>query len=129
MWAALGRSRDRPPNRRGDQSSTPSRQTQEVATDSLFVMQPHIDWLESSVAREDREFVLRVADLWVDESSGERWPLTRARLMLETSKRGVFAAGDVRHGSIKRVAGAVGEGARSILLISQYLRGSEPRDP
>jgi len=39
---------------------------------------------------------------------------------------GVFAAGDVRHGSIKRVAGAVGEGAASILLISQYLRESEP---
>jgi thioredoxin reductase (NADPH) len=86
---------------------------------------PHTDWLEPSVARDNRGFVLTGADLWADSASRERWPLTRVPLLLETSMPGVFAAGDVRHGSIKRVAGAVGEGAASILLISQYLRGSE----
>ena len=102
--------------------------TCKVAADALFVMigaEPHTEWLEPSVARDDRGFVLTGADLWADSASRERWPLTRAPLLLETSMPGVFAAGDVRHGSIKRVAGAVGEGAASILLISQYLRGPE----
>jgi thioredoxin reductase (NADPH) len=102
--------------------------TRKVAADALFVMigaVPHTDWLEPSVARDNRGFVLTGADLWADSASRERWPLTRVPLLLETSMPGVFAAGDVRHGSIKRVAGAVGEGAASILLISQYLRGSE----
>ncbi|MGI8790952.1 MAG: NAD(P)/FAD-dependent oxidoreductase [Actinomycetota bacterium] len=102
--------------------------TQEVATDALFVMigaQPHTDWLGSSVARDNRGFVLTGADLLADESSREQWPLARLPLLLETNMPGVFAAGDVRHGSIKRVAGAVGEGAASILLISQYLRESD----
>jgi thioredoxin reductase (NADPH) len=102
--------------------------TQEVATEALFVMigaQPHTDWLESSVARDNRGFVLTGTDLWANESARERWPLARPPLLLETSMPGVFAAGDVRHGSIKRVAGAVGEGAASILLISRYLRESE----
>ncbi|CAN5579860.1 FAD-dependent oxidoreductase [soil metagenome] len=102
--------------------------TQEVATEALFVMigaQPHTEWLEPSVARDKRGFVLTGADLWAKESWRERWPLARAPLLLETSMPGVFAAGDVRHGSIKRVAGAVGEGAASILLINQYLRESE----
>ncbi|MGI8520464.1 MAG: FAD-dependent oxidoreductase [Actinomycetota bacterium] len=102
--------------------------TQEVATEALFVMigaQPHTEWLEPSVARDKRGFVLTGADLWAEESWRERWPLARAPLLLETSMPGVFAAGDVRHGSIKRVAGAVGEGAASILLINQYLRESE----
>jgi len=102
--------------------------TQEVATDALFVMigaQPHTDWVESSIARDDLGFVLTGADLLADEKSRQWWPLARPPLLLETSMPGVFAAGDVRHGSIKRVAGAVGEGAASILLISQYLRESE----
>lgn len=102
--------------------------TQEVAADALFVMigaQPHTHWLESSVARDGRGFVLTGTDLLADESARTRWPLTRPPFMLETSTPGVFAAGDVRHGSIKRVAGAVGEGAASILLISQYLRESD----
>ena len=102
--------------------------TQEVATEALFVMigaQPHTEWLEPSVARDKRGFVLTGADLWADERTRERWPLARPPLLLETSMPGVFAAGDVRHGSIKRVAGAVGEGAASILLISKFLRESE----
>ncbi|CAN5201332.1 FAD-dependent oxidoreductase [soil metagenome] len=100
---------------------------QELATDVLFVMigaDPHTDWLGPSIARDNRGFVLTGADVWAENGSRKRWPLARPPLLLETSMPGVFAAGDVRHGSIKRVAGAVGEGAASILLINQYL--SEP---
>jgi thioredoxin reductase (NADPH) len=102
---------------------------QQIATDALFVMigaQPHTEWLEPSLARDNLGFVLTGTDLLADERGRKRWPLDRSPLLLETSMPGVFAAGDVRHGSIKRVAGAVGEGAASILLIGKYLRGREP---
>jgi thioredoxin reductase (NADPH) len=105
-----------------DNSSTSS---QEVECEALFVMigaEPQTDWLEPNVARDERGFVLTGTDVLADERSPRRWTLSRPPLLLETSMPGVFAAGDVRHGSIKRVAGAVGEGAASILLISQYLR-------
>jgi thioredoxin reductase (NADPH) len=101
---------------------------EEVPSEALFVMigaQPHTEWLEPGIARDERGFILTGTDLLGDERSNERWTLPRPPFLLETSMPGVFAAGDVRHGSIKRVAGAVGEGAASILLIGQYLRATD----
>jgi thioredoxin reductase (NADPH) len=95
----------------------------ELPTDALFVMigaDPHTGWL-GSVARDERGFVLTGPDLLSDGRPPPGWPHARPPLVLETSVPGVFAAGDVRHGSIKRVAGAAGEGAASVLLIRQYL--------
>jgi thioredoxin reductase (NADPH) len=92
--------------------------------EALFVMigaEPHTNWLGPSIIRDERGFILTGADLLTDGRLPADWPLPRPPLVLETSVPGVFAAGDVRHGSIKRVAGAVGEGSTSILLISQYL--------
>jgi thioredoxin reductase (NADPH) len=61
------------------------------------------------------------ADLSRDELAGAAWPLTRGPHLLETSLPGVFAAGDVRYGSVKRVAGAVGEGSVAVGSVHQYL--------
>jgi thioredoxin reductase (NADPH) len=84
-----------------------------VDADALFLMigaRPHTDWLPGEVARDPRGFVLTGTDLR-DEHP---WPLDRDPFLLETSMPGVFAAGDVRHGSAKRVASAVGEGSVAI---------------
>jgi len=72
-------------------------------------------------ARDGHGFLLTGADL-TNESSPAAWDLARSPLPLETSLAGVFAVGDVRCGSTKRVASAVGEGAAAIQLIHQYLR-------
>ena len=74
---------------------------------------PHTDWLPPDVERDQRGFVLTGPDLR-DEPA---WPLERSPFLLETSMPGVFAAGDVRHGSAKRVASAVGEGSVAIQLL------------
>jgi thioredoxin reductase (NADPH) len=98
-------------------------EVRELATDALFVMigaEPHTEWLDS-VARDARGFVLTGPDLLTDGRPPPTWPHSRPPLMLETSLPGVFATGDVRHRSIKRVAGAAGEGAASVLLIREYL--------
>ena len=88
----------------------------------MFVLigaEPRTDWLAEVVERDDRGFILTGADI-----ASERWPDSR-RLPFETSMPGVFAVGDVRHGSVKRVAGAVGEGSVAIGSVHQYLSALE----
>ena len=93
-----------------------------VPADALFVLigsQPRTEWLGDSVARDRWGFILTGPDL--PASSRARRPASRPPLPLETSLPGVFAAGDVRRGSVKRVASAVGEGAAAIPLIHRHL--------
>ena len=81
---------------------------------------PRTDWLGDDVARDEKGFVMTGRDLASSKGS-PRWPLERIPFMLETSVPGVFAAGDVRFDSMKRVASAVGEGAMSVHLVHRYL--------
>ena len=86
-----------------------------VDAEGLFVMigaRPRTEWLPPEVDRDARGFVLTGTDL-----RERAWPLDRGPLLLEASMPGVFAAGDVRHGSVKRVASAVGEGSVAIQLL------------
>jgi thioredoxin reductase (NADPH) len=78
--------------------------------------------LGSLVARDSAGFVLTGPDLYRKGQRPEGWPLRRDPYLLETSCPGIFAAGDVRHGSIKRVASAVGEGSISVAFVHQYLK-------
>ena len=92
-----------------------------VPADALFVLigsQPRTQWLGHSIARDQQGFILTGPDL----PAGTRWPPGRPPLSLETSLPGVFAAGDVRHGSVNRVASAVGEGAVTIPLVQRHLQ-------
>ncbi|HUS41254.1 MAG TPA: FAD-dependent oxidoreductase [Ilumatobacteraceae bacterium] len=82
---------------------------------------PRTDWLGDRVARDERGFVLTGPDVGALEGDGVRWPLERAPFLLETSVPGVFAAGDVRRASMKRVASAVGEGSSSVSNVHLYL--------
>src|SRR5262249_33512868 len=78
---------------------------------------PNTDWLRGCVALDERGFVLAGADLGRDVLEREHWPLTRNPYLFETSQPRVFAVGDVRAGSVKRVASAVGEGSVCIQLV------------
>ncbi|MFD7656753.1 FAD-dependent oxidoreductase [Actinosynnema sp. NPDC059797] len=81
---------------------------------------PRTDWLSRSVLRDDKGFVLTGPDLLLDRNAPVRWEQPREPLLLETSMPGVFAAGDVRSHSIKRIAAGVGEGAMAVALIHHY---------
>ena len=97
--------------------------TEEVPAAALFVMiggEPRTDWL-AGVERDDRGYILTGHDLLGPDGRPAVWPLRRPPLLLETSIPGVFAAGDVRYRSVKRVASAVGEGAVAVQLVHQYL--------
>ena len=83
---------------------------------------PRTGWADAAgVALDARGFILTGPDLRVDGALPEGWPLERDPLALETSVPGVFAAGDVRSGSVKRVAGAVGDGAMAVALAHRRL--------
>lgn len=93
-----------------------------VAADALFVLigaRPHTEWLPHEIARDDHGFLYTGED--VPDDGG--WPLGRRPLALETSLPRVLAAGDVRHGSAKRVASSVGEGSVAIQLVHGLLAG------
>ncbi|MGH3365105.1 MAG: NAD(P)/FAD-dependent oxidoreductase, partial [Nocardioidaceae bacterium] len=95
---------------------------EEVEASWLFVFigaSPRTDWLGDAVVRDGRGFVVTGPDLPPGPIMG--WPLERGPYALETSVPGVFAAGDVRLDSMKRVASAVGEGAMSVYLVHRYL--------
>ena len=100
---------------------------EEVAASWLFVFigaQPRTDWLGKDVVRDERGYVVTGPDLTKPagaDTEKATWPLTRAPYALETSVPGVFAAGDVRLDSMKRVASAVGEGAMAVHLVHRYL--------
>ena len=100
---------------------------EEVPAAALFIMiggEPHTRWLPDGIARDARGYVITDRDLLTQPEG--HWEYDRAPLMLETSMAGVFAAGDVRQGSIKRVASAVGEGATVVRLVHEHLRLDEP---
>ena len=98
----------------------------QVPATSLFVFigaVPVTAWLPACILRNDKGFILSGSDLRKDGKLPEVWHETREPLLLETSVPGVFVAGDVREGSIKRVASAVGEGSIAVQFGHQYLAG------
>ncbi len=104
-----------------------SGETETVPAVSLFIFigaVPRTEWLNGSVERDDRGFVITGSDLPSTRSGGHRpkgWRLDRDPYLLETNIPGVFAVGDVRHGSVKRVASGVGEGSICVQFVHQYL--------
>jgi thioredoxin reductase (NADPH) len=90
----------------------------------VFLMigaEPNSAWLGDCVALDDKGFVKTGPDLTADDLSRARWPVSRAPLLCETNRHRVFAVGDVRSGSVKRVASAVGEGSVCVQLVQRAL--------
>ena len=100
-------------------------QTEEHKIRHVFIMtgaDPNTSWLDGCVTLDSKGFIKTGPDLSIENLSASRWPLARQPYLLETSLPGVFAVGDVRGGSIKRVASAVGEGSIAISLIHKVLQ-------
>jgi thioredoxin reductase (NADPH) len=102
-----------------------TRESREERTRWLFVCiggAPQTEWAdEAGIERDERGYLVTGPDLVRDGPRAHRWPLTREPFFLETSVPGVFAAGDVRHGSVKRCASAIGEGAMAIAFVHRHL--------
>jgi len=95
-----------------------------VPATSLFIFigaTPHTNWLDGVVERDERGFIFTGLDLVREGKRPKGWTLERNPLLLEASVPGIFAAGDVRYGSVKRVASGVGEGAIAVQFIHQHL--------
>jgi thioredoxin reductase (NADPH) len=98
--------------------------TERVSASSMFIFigaLPQTDWLAGLVERDDRGFLLTGPDLIRQGQRPKGWTLDRDPFLLETNVPGIFAVGDVRHGSVKRVASGVGEGSVAVQFIHQYL--------
>jgi thioredoxin reductase (NADPH) len=94
-----------------------------LPVEALFILiggAPLTRTVEGWLRRDNRGYLMTGADLLLDGGRDRWWPLAREPLPLESSCPGVFVAGDVRHGSVKRVASAVGEGAMAVLLVHRY---------
>jgi thioredoxin reductase (NADPH) len=99
-------------------------ETQIVPATSLFIFigaVPRTEWLDGVVERDERGFIITGPDLKRDGHRPKGWTQDRDPYLLETNVPGVFAVGDVRHGSVKRVASGVGEGSICVQFIHQYL--------
>jgi thioredoxin reductase (NADPH) len=95
-----------------------------VPAGSMFIFigaLPRTDWLADLIERDERGFILTGPDLIRDGQRPKGWALERDPYLLETNVPGLFAVGDVRHGSVKRVASGVGEGSVAVQFIHQYL--------
>jgi thioredoxin reductase (NADPH) len=96
-------------------------QERTVSTPGVFSFigaEPRTNWLPPEIERDERGFVRTGADL----ARSQHWTSPRQPFLLETSRPNVFAAGDVRSGSVKRVASAVGEGAMAVQFVHECLR-------
>ena len=103
---------------------TDTNKVERVPATSMFIFigaQPRTDWLADVVERDERGFILTGPDLVRDGLRPQGWTLDRDPFLLETNIPGLFAVGDVRHGSVKRVASGVGEGSVAVQFIHQYL--------
>jgi thioredoxin reductase (NADPH) len=97
--------------------------TETVPAAALFVLigaEPRTEWLPEEIVRDQRGYIVTGPDLFQDGEPPRGWPLGRPPLPMETSMPGVFAAGDIRYGSVKRVASAVGAGAIAIQSIHEH---------
>jgi len=100
-------------------------QTQTVSAHSLFIFigaAPKTEWLDGVVERDERGFIFSGPDLMREGKRPDGWRPERDPFLLETSVPGIFVAGDVRHGSVKRCASAVGEGSIAVQFVHQYMR-------
>ncbi len=103
---------------------TDTNKVERVPASSMFIFigaLPRTDWLAGVIERDERGFILTGSDLVKAGEHPKGWSLDRDPFLLETNVPGIFAVGDVRHGSVKRVASGVGEGSVAVQFIHQYL--------
>jgi thioredoxin reductase (NADPH) len=106
-----------------EDNATGERRTLDARAMFVFIgAEPHVRWLGDQLALDDHGFILTGPAAVQSAAASESWYLTRAPYFLETCRPGIFAAGDVRSGSIKRVASAVGEGSMSVRLVHEHLK-------
>jgi thioredoxin reductase (NADPH) len=101
-----------------DKKTGQQRSVETPAVFSFIGATPRTDWLPAEIERDSKGFVRTGASL----GRSPHWTAAREPFLLETSRQGVFAAGDVRANSVKRVASAVGEGAMSVQFVHEYLK-------